>query len=295
MSWAIVAVAATTVVAGVASNQANRRATGASNAATRSSLGEQARQYDQTRQDFGHTRGLGISATNTLNRLYGYAQAPTEAQQRAQAPVLIGDQELPAGTTTKAVGGGWYEVWNGGVRIGTLRPGGSNGRYIPDGEPLPAQPQMVSGDGSGTPGTPDMTAFTESPDYQFNLGEGQKALDRSLVARGRALSGAGAREGIRYASGMASGEFNNFTQRLLAMAGLGQAATQSTAVAGMNAANNNSQAMLLNGQQRASGYAQHYQNVNNAAQSGVSNALLLRYLNRTPTGSTPPYNSPESW
>jgi hypothetical protein len=71
--------------------------------------------------------------------------------------------------------------------------------------------------GSVAPGTYDASKipdFQQSPGYQFQLSEGQKALDRSLAARGLGLSGAGVKEGIRYATGLASQDYNNyFNQR----------------------------------------------------------------------------------
>lgn len=63
--------------------------------------------------------------------------------------VLIGNTMLPDGTTTVQLSGrtggrGWYEVWLRGVRIGTLRPGGSNGIYIADGAPIPPEPRAIA-------------------------------------------------------------------------------------------------------------------------------------------------------
>lgn len=87
-------------------------------------------------------------------------------------------------------------------------------------------------------GTPDMSVFQESPDYQFNLQEGQRALNNSLVARGRGLSGAAIKAGIRYASGAASQQFGDFYNRLAGIAGVGQAANAQSAALGANAANN---------------------------------------------------------
>jgi hypothetical protein len=135
---------------------------------------------------------------------------------------------------------------------------------------------------SGAAGSPNMSVFFESPDYQFNLAEGQKAIDRSLAARGRTLSGAGVKEGIRYASGMASNEYGNFYNRLANLAGIGQAATNSTAAAGANAANNISQNHLFSAQARANGYMNTGQAVNNGVQGGLQNYMLYQYLNKPP-------------
>lgn len=131
---------------------------------------------------------------------------------------------------------------------------------------------------AGTPGKPDMSVFFESPDYQFNLAEGQKAMDRSLAARGRALSGAGVREGVRYASGMASREYGAFVDRLLQQAGLGSTGIGASASAGANTANMVGNAAMNAANARGSAYLQGASAINNGIQGGISNFLLSRYL-----------------
>lgn len=284
------------VIAGGASYAGSQSASRAASRGANAATAEQARQYDQTRADYAPYRVTGEGALGTLARLYGLPFA-TSDQWRSQQPQLVGDTELPAGTTTKEVGNGWYEVHYGGQRIGTLRPGGPNGRFINDtGADIPAlmrQSQQQT-QASNAPAGPDMSAFFESPDYQFNLAEGQKAIDRSLASRGRTLSGAGVREGVRYASGMASNEFGNFYNRLANIAGLGQTATGSTAAAGANAANNISQNHLFSANARANGYMNTAAGINNASQGTIQNIMLARYLGNGM--STPPYaGSNQSW
>lgn len=133
-------------------------------------------------------------------------------------------------------------------------------------------------DGTGT-GAPDMSRFFQSPDYQFNLSQGQRAIDNSLAARGKALSGAGVKAGARFAQGLASTEFGNYVNRLSSQAGLGQAATGSTAAAGAGAAGNIGAAYMANGQNRASAYQQQAAGINNAVVGGVQNYMLYKYLN----------------
>ncbi len=274
------------VVGAGASAAASNQASKASQGSTNASIREQARQYDQTRDDFAPQRSLGNSSLDALSRLYGFARPSNAvATERANAQMLVGDTMLPAGTTTKSVGNGWYEVLHGGARIGTLRPGGANGQFINDtgadiGALQQQQDQQAQQTQQATTGAPDLGAFFESPDYQFNLQQGQQAIDRSLAARGRSLSGAGVKEGVRYASGLASGQYSDFTNRLLAMAGLGQAATTATAGAGANMANMNSNALLQNGTNRANIAMQNGANINNAAQTGISNWMLTKYLNQ---------------
>ncbi len=280
--WGIAA--ATVVSAGVGAASA-RSAARAGQRGANAANAEQARQYDTTRADFRPQRELGQGATSMLGRLYGIP-IQNDAQARASEPMLVGDTELPAGTTTRSVGNGYYEVLYGGNRIGTLEPGGPNGRFVNDtGVDIGALFKQQGDAQAATTGSgagPDMSVFFESPDYRFNLAEGESALNRSLAARGRTLSGAGVKEGVRYASGMASQQFGDFYNRLTNLAGLGQAATQSTAAAGMNAANNISQNHMYAGQARANGYMQAGQAVNNGVQGGISNYMLMQYLNKPP-------------
>jgi hypothetical protein len=300
-------IAGAVIGAGATAYTGNKQA-GAAKSGTNASIAEQARQYNTTRADFAPYRSIGYGALSQLGKLYGIGVTSPE-QFQAQQDQLFGDTMLPSGTYTKLMpkkdkhgniisdnigngspmhrllssdkkAGDWYEVWNGDKRIGTLRPGGKNGRFINDtGTDINSLRQQNSQQQSAqNPTGPDTSVFFESPDYQFNLGEGQKAIDRSLVARGRGLSGAGVKEGVRYASGMASNEFGNFYNRLANLAGLGQTATNSTALAGMNAANNNSAALQNLGNTRASIYGQTGQGINNAVQGGISNYMLSQYL-----------------
>lgn len=57
---------------------------------------------------------------------------------------LLGDTWLPPDVSTVDVGKGWYEVHHGGQRVGTLRPGGNNGRFLNDTNWQMPQPQMPS-------------------------------------------------------------------------------------------------------------------------------------------------------
>jgi hypothetical protein len=127
-------------------------------------------------------------------------------------------------------------------------------------------------------GAPDMSAFIQSPDYQFNLQEGQKGIDRSAAARGGLLSGSAVKEGIRYSSGLASRENSAFIDRLMQQAGLGNTGIGQSAAAGANTASNVGNAAMNSGNARASIYNNTAANVNNSIQTGVSNRMLSRYL-----------------
>ena len=282
MSWVAAAVVGGAVVGGVASNMAAGKSASASQRATDATIGEQARQYDQTRADFAPARNLGNAAISDINRLYG---------RSTSAPLSFEEWSRQQGGGQFGGGGGLSPdaaaaLGRFGLPYGGGSAGGSGGGGVPsranyDDYVANFAPSTTGG------GRPDMSVFFQSPDYQFNLAEGQNAIDRSLVARGRGLSGAGVRAGVRYASGLASSEFGNFYNRLASQAGLGQAATGSTAAAGSNAANNIGQAYMQNGMNRASAYTMGAQGVNNSIQGGMSNYLLSRYLQNGSSGGSP--------
>lgn len=127
-------------------------------------------------------------------------------------------------------------------------------------------------------GKSDFSSFTTSPDFTFAQSQGQQAIDRSAAARGGLLSGAAVKAGENYASGLASQNFDQYYNRLAGIAGVGQAATQATSVAGQNAANVTSGAQLNAGNARASAYGTIGSTIGNTANGLASNYLLSRYL-----------------
>ena len=97
-------------------------------------------------------------------------------------------------------------------------------------------------------------SITSDPGYQFGLGEGQKAIDRSASARGNLYSGATLKALNRYGQDYGSTKLDSAINRNLAIAGQGQIATGGVANAGQNYANNTGQNIIGAGNSRASGY-----------------------------------------
>lgn len=141
-------------------------------------------------------------------------------------------------------------------------------------------PGAIAPTPAGQPG--NMSRFFTSPDYQFRQEQGTQAIDRSAAARGGALSGNAIRAGTEYAGNLASGEFGNYVNRLLAMAGLGTAATNNVINAGTNAANNMSQNAIASGDARASGIMGAANGITGAINGGLNSYLTMRYLNTLP-------------
>lgn len=187
---------------------------------------------------------------------YGATYAPDGNQsdwQQRYTSLLGGLQKIPMG--------------NAGT--------GQTSDGVPNTAPLSAGASAVA----GAPTGPDMSVFFASPDYNFNLNEGQKAIDRSASARGGLLSGGAVKEGVRYASGMASREYSNFVDRLMQQAGLGATGIGASASAGANTAGIVSNAAQNGANARGSAYLTGGAAINSGLQGGIQNLLLAKYLN----------------
>lgn len=79
--------------------------------------------------------------------------------------------------------------------------------------------------------------FTTSPDYAFNLSEGQRALTARNAALGIQDSGAAQRSALKLGAGLASQQYDTYANRLAGLAGVGQAAANTNAQLGSNYAN----------------------------------------------------------
>jgi len=118
-------------------------------------------------------------------------------------------------------------------------------------------------------GEPDYTAFTNSPGYQFQFNEGQKAVENSGSARGMNLSGAQLKGLTRYGQGAASTGFNDWFNRNMSMAGFGQQNANQMADYTMDTGRSIGAARQGIGEARGSGYM-----AKGNIKSGISNSLL---------------------
>lgn len=117
------------------------------------------------------------------------------------------------------------------------------------------------------------TAFKASPGYDFRLKEGLKATERAASARGRLNSGATKMALQERGEGLAASEYGDWWNRNAGLAGVGQAATNATAQAGQNMANNVSNAHQSAGEARASSYLTAGSAINRGV-NGVVGAYL---------------------
>ena len=82
-----------------------------------------------------------------------------------------------------------------------------------------------------------MAGFTASPDYQFRQDEQARALTARNSALGIQDSGAAQKSALQYSGNLASGEFNNYANRLAGLAGVGQTAAGQNQALGQSYAN----------------------------------------------------------
>jgi len=122
---------------------------------------------------------------------------------------------------------------------------------------------LNSGDSFGSLAKPfGLEDFQADPGYAFRQSEGEKGLNRSLAAQGGLLSGAAMKAASRFNQDLASQEFgnafardttnkNNLYSRLAGLSNQGMGATNNTASAGQNYANQYSDLMTGIGSARA--------------------------------------------
>lgn len=239
------AIAGAAVVGAGASVVAANKAAKASKKGAQLAADTERYMYDTSRADYAPYREVGQEALYKLADMYGVSRPMA-------APA--GAVSTPAPTDGSPYGG----------LIGSLAR--FEGR-LPGSSAAPVEA------GTPTQYTPGYSGFEASPGYQFRLSEGLKAAERSAAARGLLGSGATLKALQRYGEGLASSEYENYANRLAALAGVGQTATAGTAAAGAQAAGGIAQAYQNAGNARASAYQNTGQAISNTA-GGLASAYL---------------------
>lgn len=251
--------AGASVIGGKNQSKAVQKAANASQAASDQATAEQRRQFDIANANQQPWLTTGTSALNQLASLYGLqtSQGPNFGSFN-EAAYLAANPDVAAS-----------------IRAGNF--GGSGlAHYTEYGrnENRPGTPQAQTGSTGTAPS--GMAGFVASPDYQFRLNESQRALTARNAALGIQDSGAAQRAAIQYAGNLASGEFNNYANRLSSLAGVGQTAAQNTAALGANYAGAVGNIGMNNAQSLASSYQQQGANSANmwGNLAGIGSGLL---------------------
>lgn len=243
-------IGASVIGAGASIISGNKAASAATQAADKSAE-IQKYMYDQSRADYAPWRTVGTNALGKLAKIYGVS--PDSLMPSFNIPTQGGVM-------------GQYGITDYMSGYGQVQgPSGVAGQTgYPTAQPTQAQPFDPFED------------FYASPDYKFRLQEGMKAIERSAAARGGLRSGATMKAIGNYSQGVAAGEWGNYVNRLSALAGIGQQATQDTAQIGQNYAGNMSNIYGNAGNARASAYA----NTGNAINQGVTNVAAAYLYNK---------------
>lgn len=229
-----------------AQTSAARSAANASQQATDATIAEQQRQYDLSRADQQPWLQTGQSALSQLAGLYGLgsgggANSSTYAflQANPQAREAINNGYFGGpGDLNSAVN--WYQNEYGGASNPATTGGQAGATGVAPGV---------------TAGGANLSSFFASPDYQFRQDEQNRALTARNASLGIQDSGAAQKAALKYSGNLASGEFNNYANRLASLAGVGQSAANNTAQLGQGYANAVGNALGNNAQNLASSYA----------------------------------------
>jgi hypothetical protein len=241
------------------------------------SIAEQRRQFDIAQANTEPYRQTGTAALSRLSGLYGLAQPG--ATTAGTAPAM--------GDGTGSVNFSRYLEMNPDVerQISLGYFGGEGGAT---GAARRHYEEYGAREGRTAPMASRYDDFYLSPDYQFRQDEGARALTARNAALGIQDSGAAQRSLARYAGNLASGEYNNYANRLSALAGVGQTAATQQAQLGQNFASNFGNITQNNANNLASSYQQNAQQQNNAfgniAGIGVG---LLNNFSRPTYGGVP--------
>lgn len=262
--------AAGSIAGSKAQSNAAKSAANASQNATDATIAEQRRQFDIANQNQQPWLNAGNSALNQLAGLYGLntasggASADTYAYLQANPNVKKDiDAGYFGGPGNYDAAVNWHRNEYGGAANPTTTGGAAGTQAAP----------------GVTAGSPNMGAFFASPDYQFRQDEQARALTARNAALGIQDSGAAQKAALQYSGNLASGEFNNYANRLASLAGVGQTAASNQAQLGQNFANSFGNAQMGNAQNLASSYQQ--QGANNANMygnlAGIGSGLLGQF------------------
>lgn len=183
---------------------------------------------------YGLMDGLGLS--RPVNPTFYDPNAGPIGSQYAQ-----GSQ----GQGNAFAGWGGSDGITGGPNVGVAPPG--TGGMNPGVANLPGQTSNAMTQRLG---------FQQTPGYQFQVQQANDAVQNRMAALGLAGSGDAMKALATTTSGLANQEYGNYLNRLAAMAGMGQTATQNNNAATMGAANNMSNIAMQGGNNRASSIMQ---------------------------------------
>ena len=273
VAGAVIGAAGSLVGGGMQADAANQ-ASQAQTQAGRDAINLQLAMYNQSRNDTMPYQATGVGALNLLAQMYGLptmafnpggditvTETKPKKKKRSTFDKLTDPANLAGqfGGTSYDPMGFFGKPGQGTSSLQFSTGGGTGGGG--------GASQVIQGTG-----TPDFSAFYQTPDYLVARDEGIQALDRGAAARGRLYSGGADADRMRFASNLGSQAFGNFQNNLFRLAGFGGQANQQLNSLSQNTGNQLGNQLGNIGQARASGYINQGNAWGNAL-SGVGTAF----------------------
>jgi len=294
MSGVATAIAGSAIVGGIASSDASRRAANTQRDAANQAAALQGQQWQDIQHNISPYLGAGSGATALLSRMLGIgASAPDQSQQNFDPAAYL--RANPDVAAAPQYASNPYQHY--------LDFGRNEGRqftYTPD-----AQKQVDAAHNGGGANDPlfgsllhpfDAQTFNQykDPGYDFQLQQGQMALQNSQAAGSGVLSGAALKGLVGYNQGMASTAYGNAFdryratqqdqfQRLSNVMGLGENAAVGTGNTGAGLAGTIGNTMMGGANASAAG-AIGQANALSGAVGGIGQAYALNRLLGRPGG-----------
>ena len=283
------AIIGSAVLGAYSSNKAAKAQAGAANQAGAISQA----QYEQTRADLDPWRQAGEVSLEELmfrlglapNRAGGQLEAPTREQYTTTTP---GKPAIPR--SYDPLSAGW------GMEPRAAIPGTTSfdeaGYNAALGKYNAGLTTMQQDGTSGELLRPfSLAEFEESPAYQFNLEQGEKAINKGAAARGMYYAPQTLQDLGKYSQGVASNEFqnafsnyntnmNNIWNRLYGMSGSGQNAAAQLGGFGERAAGQQGEAAMGAGNARAAGIVGGANAITGGVSDAYNNYLLSQVLSQ---------------
>ena len=261
------AVVGSAVVGAAASTYSGNKAASAQDKASRRASDTELEMFYQNREDFAPYREVGAGALGQLANLYGIqtrdqqvagGTEPMSMDQFAQSDMFTPQENVKVGVAK----------YGPVMRLQGPTLEEQYQEYTDNFQPA-STPAATS-----AAGTPDFSAFTNSPDYQFAFDQGNRAVNQMLAKRGLTESGPEKKALTRFGQGLASQQYGNYVNRLASMAGIGQSATSQLGQMGQQVAANVGANQRAAGDARASAYLNQGAAMNNVADSYGQYRLL---------------------
>lgn len=294
MPWGFAAAAV--AAAGTAySADASRSASNTQADAAKNASGLQLGMFNTTKQNLSPWLQSGNTSLDQLMYLSGLSNKPgTQIASDPRTATLTGDNKAFRSDSNDYLGRFGYGDKGGGTleeiapTWGVDRVVDKNGN-VKWGKPLDQQPGAADPMKGSLLKPFGMEDFQASPAYQFNLAEGEKAINKAAAARGKFYAPGTLQDISKFSQGLASNEFQNaysnyntnmgnIWSRLSTLSGGGQNAaanlgTNASSVSGQVGSN-----MMSGGAAQAAGQVGQANAVNSGLGSAYNNYLMQQIL-----------------